>query len=98
MKHLHTKAGCNGDDSFVRLPVPLEFQRALNLPAQRFGYAAVYVNHRYYGFAWVGEEIDDVFLQSRYNHSDGNLYKVYTTCYIKIVKLGHFNWYHAIPW
>jgi len=52
----------------------LAFQK-LGVPAPRVGFAKVYINDEYWGVYLIVEQIDDVFLKSRFGEESGNLYK-----------------------
>jgi len=48
---------------------------SLNCPAQRMSFAQLFINDQNFGLFWLQEDIDNDFLQSRYNNDKGSLYK-----------------------
>jgi len=75
MDSMSVKTGVHVDETFMRMTLPTEIQRALALPAQRNCFAVLYVNSQFYGTMMLQEEIDKLFLKSRYEDFHGNLYK-----------------------
>ena len=45
------------------------------LPAPRATFAKIYINDKYWGLYQVNENIDDIFLQTRFNEKSGNLFQ-----------------------
>jgi spore coat protein H len=63
------------DPTMVREKVYLDLMKKHGLPAPRATYAKVYLNDKYLGLYLVTENIDDVFLETRFNDSKGNLFQ-----------------------
>ena len=63
------------DPTMVREKIYLDLLNKQGLPAPRATYAKVYINDKYWGLYLVTDNIDRVFLQSRFNDSRGNLFQ-----------------------
>lgn len=63
------------DPTMVREKIYLDLMKRHGLPAPRATYAKVYLNEKYLGLYLVTENIDDVFLETRFNDSKGNLFQ-----------------------
>ena len=63
------------DPTMIREKIYLDLLNKQGLPAPRATYAKVYINDKYWGLYLVTDNIDQVFLQSRFNDSNGNLYQ-----------------------
>mmetsp|Transcript_12718 Transcript_12718/g.35938 ORF Transcript_12718/g.35938 Transcript_12718/m.35938 type:complete len:623 (-) Transcript_12718:27-1895(-) len=62
--------------SFVREIASLQVLRSLSSPAQRSGYAELYINGRYWGgYIMLEEQGQGEFLESRFGTKDGPLWK-----------------------
>lgn len=59
----------------IREKIYLDLLNREGLPAPRASYAKVYINDKYWGLYLITENIDQVFLQTRFNDSKGNLYQ-----------------------
>ena len=67
----------NNDPSQVREHLALEVMRLANVPAARSAHTRLYINGEYMGLYLNVEQIDDEFVQSRFQNDSGNLYKCY---------------------
>ncbi|MEY4594237.1 MAG: hypothetical protein RIQ47_647 [Bacteroidota bacterium] len=63
------------DPTMIREKVYLDLMKRNKLPAPRATYAKLYVNDKYIGLYLLTENIDDVFLETRFNDSKGNLFQ-----------------------
>ncbi|MFM8432071.1 MAG: CotH kinase family protein, partial [Bacteroidota bacterium] len=63
------------DPTMVREKIYLDLMKRHGLPAPRATYAKVYLNDKYLGLYLITENIDDVFLETRFNDSKGNLFQ-----------------------
>jgi hypothetical protein len=63
------------DPTMIREKMYLDMLNANGLPAPRATYAKVYLNEKYWGLYLVTENIDQVFLDTRFNDSRGNLFQ-----------------------
>ena len=66
---------CFKDPSFLREKLMLDFLNYRGILAPRCTYARVYLNNVYWGLYTVVEEIDNTFLNNRFDHKTGNLFK-----------------------
>jgi len=73
-KKFNLKPNVN-DPSLVREPLTLQFYRNMDVPAARTHPVRFYINDEYLGLYMNTEQVDDEFLELRYGHSDGFLYK-----------------------
>jgi hypothetical protein len=73
-KKFNLKPNVN-DPSAIREPLTLQFYRNMNVPAARTHPLELYMNDEYMGFYTHVENIDDEFLDKRFGHEDGYLYK-----------------------
>ena len=76
LKKFNLKAE-NNDPTFLRELLALQAFRKINAPAARAHHAEVYINDEYMGLYVNVEQIDDEFVQSRFDYDGGNLYKCY---------------------
>lgn len=67
--------GEHNDPSIIRSYLSWNFCRDLNLVGSRINYVDVYINNSYYGLHMNVEHIDDEFVDKRFTHESGNLYK-----------------------
>ncbi len=67
--------GEHNDVSIMRSKICWESLREFDLPASRTSYVDLYVNDEYRGVYLNVEHIDDLFIESRFSHGNGNLYK-----------------------
>ncbi len=67
--------GENNDASMVREFLSLRTMRSMKVPAARSHHAEVYLNDEYMGLYLNVEQIDDEFVQSRFEFDEGNVYK-----------------------
>jgi spore coat protein H len=74
LKKFNLKAE-NNDASMVREFLSLRTMRNLKVPAARTHHAEVYINDEYMGLYLNVEQIDDEFVQSRFEFDAGNIYK-----------------------
>jgi spore coat protein H len=63
------------DPTMIREKIYLDLLNKEGLPAPRGTFAKVYINERYWGLYLVNENIDDVFLKTRFGDDRGNLYQ-----------------------
>lgn len=73
-KKFNLKPNVN-DPSIIRELLTMHMYRALNVPAIRVTPATVYINEEYMGVYLNTEQIDDEFVDSRFGHEEGFLYK-----------------------
>jgi len=67
--------GEHNDPSIIRSKLCWDVLRKLEIPAPRSNHVEVYINENYYGLYINVEHIDEEFVDSRFDNSDGNLYK-----------------------
>jgi spore coat protein H len=75
-KKFNLKSNVN-DPSQVREPLTLLYYREMGVPAARTHPLRLYMNDEYMGVYSNVEQIDDEFLDLRYGHEDGFLYKCF---------------------
>ncbi|MBK6447361.1 MAG: CotH kinase family protein [Bacteroidetes bacterium] len=63
------------DPTMVREKIYLDLMNKHGLPAPRATYAKVYINDKYWGLYLANENIDNVFLETRFGNSKGNLFQ-----------------------
>lgn len=63
------------DPTMIREKIYLDLMKKNKLPAPRATYAKVYINDKYLGLYLLTENIDDVFLKSRFDDDRGNLFQ-----------------------
>lgn len=63
------------DPTMIREKIYLDIMNKEGLPAPRATFAKLYINEKYWGLYLVNENIDDVFLETRFNDSKGNLFQ-----------------------
>ncbi len=63
------------DPTMIREKIYLDLMKKNKLPAPRATYAKVYINDKYLGLYLVTENIDDIFLETRFNDDKGNLFQ-----------------------
>ncbi len=63
------------DPTMLREKMYLDLLNKEGLPAPRATYAKVYINDKYWGLYLVTENIDQVFLETRFKDSRGNLFQ-----------------------
>ena len=73
-KKFNLKPNTN-DPSQIREPLTLHFYRLMDVPAARTHPVIVYMNDEYMGTYINVEQVDDEFLNRRFGHEDGFLYK-----------------------
>lgn len=73
-KKFNLKPNTN-DPSHFREPLTLQYYREMGVPAARTHPTEVYINDEYMGIYTNVEQIDDEFLNLRYGHEEGFLYK-----------------------
>lgn len=73
-KKFNLKPNVN-DPSQIREPLTLQFYREMGVPAARSHPLALYMNDEYMGVYINVEQIDDEFLNLRFGHEEGFLYK-----------------------
>ncbi len=74
LKKLNLKPNTN-DPSQLREYLTTLMYRKMDVPVARAGYTEVYINDEYMGVYLNVENIDDEFVDRRYDNEDGNLYK-----------------------
>ncbi|MDW3196748.1 MAG: CotH kinase family protein [Cytophagales bacterium] len=73
-KKINLKPNVN-DPSHVRELLTMKLYRQMDVPAPRVAPAALYFNEEYMGVYLMIEQIDDEFVDRRFGHEDGFLYK-----------------------
>lgn len=73
-KKFNLKPNVN-DPSIIRELLSMHLYRAMNVPAIRVTPATVYINNEYMGIYLNTEQVDDEFVDSRFGHENGFLYK-----------------------
>ena len=73
-KKFNLKAEVN-DPSMVREFLTMQTFRKAGVPAARTHFAEVYLNEEYMGLYVNVEQIDDEFVQARFDYDEGNLFK-----------------------
>lgn len=73
-KKFNFKANVN-DPSLIREALTLATYREMEIPAARTHHLRLYINGDYMGVYLNVEQVDDVFLNMRYGHEEGFLYK-----------------------
>ncbi|MBP6334867.1 MAG: CotH kinase family protein [Bacteroidia bacterium] len=63
------------DPTMIREKIYLDILNKNGLPAPRATFAKIYINDKYWGLYQVNENIDDVFLQTRFKQDAGNLFQ-----------------------
>ncbi len=63
------------DPTMIREKIYLDMMNRHGLPAPRAAFAKVYLNDKYWGLYQVNENIDNVFLETRFNEKKGNLFQ-----------------------
>lgn len=63
------------DPTMMREKVYLDLMKKYHLPAPRATYTKLYLNDKYIGLYLLTDNIDDVFLQTQFNDTRGNLYQ-----------------------
>ena len=63
------------DPHLMRAKTCTDLFRLMGVDAARVGYAKLYINDDYRGLFENSEDIDKVFLRTRFGNNDGNLYK-----------------------
>jgi len=67
--------GEHNDPSILRARMSWEFMRAQGLVAPRVSHVRLYINDEYKGLYLNVEHVDEEFLQKRFKHDHGNLWK-----------------------
>lgn len=67
--------GEHNDPSVIRSKIAWNLFRDFGIPSPRANHVEVYINGDYYGLYINVEHIDEEFVESRFDHKDGNLYK-----------------------
>ncbi len=67
----------NNDPSMIREHLSLQIFRMMNVPAARSSHVELYINGEYMGLYLNVEQIDDEFVQERFDDDSGNIYKCY---------------------
>jgi spore coat protein H len=73
-KKFNLKPNVN-DPTIVREPITLLVYREMGIPAARSHPVQVYMNNEYMGIYMNIEQIDDEFIETRFGHNGGYLYK-----------------------
>ncbi len=63
------------DPTMIREKIYLDMLNRHGLPAPRATFAKLYINDKYWGLYQVNENIDDVFLETRFKEKSGNLFQ-----------------------
>lgn len=67
--------GEHNDPSVIRSKIGWDLFRNFGIPAPRANHVEVYINGDYYGLYINVEQVDEEFIESRFDQKDGNLYK-----------------------
>ncbi len=67
--------GEHNDPSIIRSKLTWSILRDFACPGPRANHAKVYINGFYYGLYINVEQIDELFIKSRFGNNDGNLFK-----------------------
>lgn len=67
--------GEHNDPSVIRSKICWDLVRNFGIPGARANHVEVYINGNYYGLYIQVEHIDEEFVASRFENSDGNLFK-----------------------
>ena len=84
------------DPTMIREKMYLDLLNKQGLPAPRATYAKVYINEKYWGLYLLTDNIDHIFLKTRFNDSRGNLYQgepLATFTYLGNEQSKYFNKY-----
>ncbi len=63
------------DPTMIREKIYLDMMNKHGLPCSTGNFCKVYVNDKYWGLYQVNENIDDVFLETRFKEKNGNLFQ-----------------------
>lgn len=74
VKKINLRASQN-DPTILREKLSSWVFQQIGVPAPRVGFVRLYINGSYWGLYLLVEQIDDCFLESRFGHGSGNLYK-----------------------
>jgi spore coat protein CotH len=82
---LNLKPGADSDDVLLKNMLYTNFQRALGVPVERGSYALLYINDIFTGLYFMHEQVDKIFISSRYkiDNGDGNLFKMNRDVYLR---------------
>lgn len=64
------------EGSMIRNTITNELFRSMNVKSQRSSFSNLFINGIYMGLYWMSEEINQDYIDSRFNLKNGNLYKV----------------------
>lgn len=67
--------GEHNDPSIIRSKIGWDLLNSFGIPGSRANHVEVYINGNYYGLYIQVEHIDEVFVDSRFENMNGNLYK-----------------------
>lgn len=67
--------GEHNDPSIIRSKIGWDLMNSFGIPGSRANHVEVYINGNYYGLYIQVEHIDEVFVDSRFENMNGNLYK-----------------------
>lgn len=67
--------GEHNDPSLLRAKLAWDLQRQMGVPSSRANHVKLYINGDYFGLYLNVENIDEVFIKSRFGNNRGNLYK-----------------------
>lgn len=67
--------GEHNDPSIIRSKIGWDLMNSFGIPGSRANHVEVYINGNYYGLYIQVEQIDEVFVDSRFENLNGNLYK-----------------------
>lgn len=67
--------GMHNDPTMVREKLYFDTYNAMGLPVRRSNFVRVYINDDYYGLYTNMEQIDEIFVKTRFGDNSGNLYK-----------------------
>jgi len=67
--------GEHNDPSIIRSKLSWKLARDFGIPGARANHVERYINNNYFGLYVQVEQIDEEFVESRFDNKDGNLYK-----------------------
>ncbi len=67
--------GEHNDPSIIRSFITWHFFKQMQVPSSRCNYVNLYINQTYAGIYMNVEHVDEEFVQKRFEHNQGNLYK-----------------------
>jgi spore coat protein CotH len=85
IKKLGLKAGSTNDDTFLKIKLYVDMNRAVEAPTYRGSYALLYINNQFIGLYFMHEDIAPDFMDGRIHDDtgDGNLMKLYYNVHLQ---------------